>query len=60
MEERNQLTSTQNDLTSKVQAIEEEQREMHKQIADLRQLCDLKEKKDLYIQEIASGEIRIS
>ena len=60
MEERNQLTNTQNELTSKVQAIEEEKREMRKQIDEMRQLCDLKEKKDLYVQEIASGEIRIS
>lgn len=36
MEERNQLTNTQNELTSKVQAIEEEKREMRKQIDEMR------------------------
>lgn len=49
MEERNQLNKTQNELTSKVQAIEEEKRAMRKQIDEMKSLCDLKAKKDSYV-----------
>jgi len=45
-EEMGQLKRTQHELTSKVQAIEEEKREMRKKIEEMRQICDLKDAKD--------------
>lgn len=60
MEERNQLNHTLNELVTKKSTIEEEKRQMAKQIKEMKQLCDLKEKKDELNTEIGEQEARIN
>ena len=60
MEERNQLNHTLNELVTKKSTIEEEKRQMRKQIKEMKQLCDLKEKKDDLNREIGDQEVRIN
>ena len=59
-EETSQLNNTQNELTSKLQAIEEEIREMRKKIDEIKQVCDLKESNQQVQQNISSLEIKLA
>lgn len=59
-EETSQLNNTQNELTSKLQAIEEEIREMRKKIDEIKQVCDLKESNQQIQQNISSLEIKLA
>ena len=47
-EEMVELTNTNNQLASKVEAIEEEKREMRKKIDEMKLVCDLKAQNDSY------------
>lgn len=59
-EEMSELRKTQNELTTRISAIEEEKRDMRKKIDEMRVLCDLKEKKDKLQIDISSQEIRVA
>lgn len=56
----NDLGQTQIELASKIQFIEEEQREMRKQRQEMMVLCELKMKKESMSLEIQEQEVRIS
>jgi len=60
MEERNQLNHTLNELVTKKSTIEEEKRQMKKQIKEMTQLCDLKEQKDALNKAIGDQEVKIN
>jgi vacuolar-type H+-ATPase subunit D/Vma8 len=60
MEERNQLNHTLNELVTKKSTIDEEIRQMGKSVKEMKQLCDLKEKKDDLNRDIGEQEVRIN
>ena len=55
-----ELTNTNNQLASKVEAIEEEKREMRKKIDEMKLVCDLKAQNDSYQTEISQLEMKIA
>lgn len=59
-DEISQLENTGSELTGKVQAVEDEIREMRKKIEEMKYVCDLKADNDALILDIGSKEIRVA
>lgn len=55
-----QLENTGSELTGKVQAVEDEIREMRKKIEEMKYVCDLKADNDALILDNGSKEIRVA
>ena len=58
--EISQLENTGSELTGKVQAVEDEIREMRKKIEEMKYVCDMKADNDALVMECGNKEIRVA